>query len=182
MLWGAYHFADGTDPVRQADHFLSAVASAWRGANPPTGTPGVLLVLDFEKNTHYPGGTMSVGQAVTFIERVHQRTGVYPGVYSNEYRVRDTFGRSANAGQRDILQRCWLWVANYHYEPRAIAPWGHVAIHRRRQMRSASALVVPEKRGEHSARRAQHVSRQRGGAETILAGERLDAAVSCRQV
>src|SRR5262249_35551651 len=23
MLWGAYHYADATDPVRQADHFLS---------------------------------------------------------------------------------------------------------------------------------------------------------------
>ena len=24
LLWGAYHFADGTDPIRQADHFLPA--------------------------------------------------------------------------------------------------------------------------------------------------------------
>src|SRR6266571_9227320 len=26
LLWGAYHFADATDPIRQADHFLSVVA------------------------------------------------------------------------------------------------------------------------------------------------------------
>src|SRR6266567_8218635 len=25
VFWGAYHFADATDPVRQADHFLSVV-------------------------------------------------------------------------------------------------------------------------------------------------------------
>jgi len=28
LLWGAYHFADGTDPIRQADHFLATVASS----------------------------------------------------------------------------------------------------------------------------------------------------------
>src|SRR2546428_13376045 len=26
LLWGAYHFGDATDPIRQADHFLSVVA------------------------------------------------------------------------------------------------------------------------------------------------------------
>src|SRR4029453_1440292 len=29
LLWGAYHYANASDPVRQADHFLSAVSSAW---------------------------------------------------------------------------------------------------------------------------------------------------------
>src|SRR5438045_7463297 len=28
LLWGAYHFADGTSPIRQADHFL-AVGASW---------------------------------------------------------------------------------------------------------------------------------------------------------
>src|SRR5436305_12556640 len=28
LFWGAYHFADATDPVRQADHFLGVVAAA----------------------------------------------------------------------------------------------------------------------------------------------------------
>ena len=54
LLWGAYHFGDATDPVRQADHFLDMVASQWRGQN--LRPDGVLLVLDFEKNDHYPGG------------------------------------------------------------------------------------------------------------------------------
>ena len=31
LLWGAYHFANATDPVRQAEHFLTTVASSWRG-------------------------------------------------------------------------------------------------------------------------------------------------------
>ena len=53
LLWGAYHYADGTDPVRQADHFLSVVSSSWSQAGSAVRGPGVLLVLDFEKNGHY---------------------------------------------------------------------------------------------------------------------------------
>ena len=34
MLWGAYHFGDGTNPIQQADHFLSVVASSHPIANP----------------------------------------------------------------------------------------------------------------------------------------------------
>src|SRR6266850_424763 len=51
LLWGAYHYGNGTDPVRQADHFLSVVSSSWARANPAIRpSTGVLLVLDFEKN------------------------------------------------------------------------------------------------------------------------------------
>src|SRR5438552_18617256 len=63
LLWGAYHYANGTDPIRQADHFLSVVSSAWAQTDPAARSNGVLLVLDFEKNGHYPGGTMRVDQA-----------------------------------------------------------------------------------------------------------------------
>ena len=34
LLWGAYHYANATDPIRQADHFLSVVSSAWAQADP----------------------------------------------------------------------------------------------------------------------------------------------------
>jgi lysozyme len=122
LLWGAYHFGDATDPIRQAEHFLSVVESQWRG---PTLHPtGVLLVLDFEKNGHYPGGTMRVDQAVTFVERIRQRTGKYPGLYCSEYRLRQVlFGPGVTAAQRRVLTNCWLWIANYHFQPRNTAPW-----------------------------------------------------------
>src|SRR5215475_15450194 len=88
LLWGAYHYANGSDPVRQADHFLSVVSSSWARTNPAIRpSTGVLLVLDFEKNGHYPGGTMRADQAVAFVERIRQRTGVYPGIYSGEYHL-----------------------------------------------------------------------------------------------
>src|SRR6184192_3568588 len=54
LLWGAYHFADGTSPIQQADHFLAVVGSSHPPTNAPHESektrPGVLLVLDFEKN------------------------------------------------------------------------------------------------------------------------------------
>jgi lysozyme len=124
LLWGAYHFANASDPVAQADFFLRSVSSAWYAASPASRPAQVLLVLDFEKNGHYPGGTMRVDQAVAFIERIRQRTGVSPGLYSNENRISSVLNNpSVTREQRRVLQSCWLWIANYHYRPRNVAPW-----------------------------------------------------------
>jgi lysozyme len=130
LLWGAYHYANASDPIRQADHFLSVVSHAWAQANPVTRpSAGVLLVLDFEKNGHYPGGTMRPDQAVAFVERIRERTGVYPGIYSGEYHL----GRMLNSSRvtpahRRTLTNCWLWIANYQKQPRATAPWNYWAL------------------------------------------------------
>jgi lysozyme len=124
LLWGAYHFANASDPVAQADFFLRTVSSAWHAADPASRPEQVLLVLDFEKNGHYPGGTMRVEQAVAFAERIRQRTGEYPGIYSGEYRIRDVLNhQSVSAGAKRVLAGCWLWVANYHYRPVNVSPW-----------------------------------------------------------
>jgi lysozyme len=124
LLWGAYHFGDATDPVRQADHFLRVV-----GSSLSLSPNGVLLVLDFEKNGHYPGGTMRVDQAVAFVERIRERTGKYPGVYMSEYRIRQMLGNSSvSAAHKRIMTNCWLWVANYHFEPRNTWPWSRWAL------------------------------------------------------
>ena len=122
LLWGAYHFANATDPIRQAEHFLGVVESTYRGpAMPPDG---VLLVLDFEKNGHYPGGSMRVDQAVTFVQRIKQRTGKYPGLYGSEYRLQQVLhSPKVTEAQRRVLSNCWLWIANYHHVPRDTAPW-----------------------------------------------------------
>src|SRR5882724_7752719 len=44
LLWGAYHFATGSDGLKQAEHFLETITGA--GDDPKK----VLLVLDFEPN------------------------------------------------------------------------------------------------------------------------------------
>jgi lysozyme len=128
LLWGAYHYGDATDPIRQADHFLSVVAAgrSISGTMPDSEQrrPGILLVLDFEKNGHYPGGTMSVSQAVAFVQRIKERTGGYPGLYCSEYRLRQMlYGSGASERERSVLSNCWLWIANYHFEPRNTSPW-----------------------------------------------------------
>jgi lysozyme len=124
LLWGAYHFGDATDPIRQAEHFLNVVAANWRG--PAVQPSGVLLVLDFEKNGHYPGGTMRVDQAARFVERIKQRTGKYPGVYGSENRLRSVLNApGVNRADKAVLGNCWLWIANYHYQPTASSPWSN---------------------------------------------------------
>jgi lysozyme len=128
LLWGAYHFGDATNPIQQADHFLSVVASSHPVVNPAPNEeknrPGVLLVLDFEQNTHYRGGSMSVGQAVAFVQRIKERTGKYPGIYGSENRLRAMlYSRGASDGDRAVLSNCWLWIANYHAQPRSMSPW-----------------------------------------------------------
>ena len=130
LLWGAYHYANASDPIRQADHFVSVVSNAWAQANPGTrSSAGVLLVLDFEKNGHYPGGTMRPEQAVAFVERIRERTGVYPGIYGSEYYLRQVLNSpKVTNTQRRTLTNCWLWIANYSKEPRATAPWSFWAL------------------------------------------------------
>jgi lysozyme len=124
LLWGAYHYGNASDPVRQADHFLRVVSNAWAQADPTSRPQGVLLVLDFEKNGHYPGGTMRVDQAIKFVERIRARTGKYPGVYSGEYHMRTTLGSpKVSSTYRDVLGNCWLWLANYGARPQAAGPW-----------------------------------------------------------
>jgi lysozyme len=126
LLWGAYHFGDATDPIRQADHFLRVVASSYSPSTIEPRPSGVLLVLDFEKNGHYPGGTMRPDQAAAFVERIKERTGRYPGVYGSENRLRAVLhARNVTPAQLRALSSCWLWIANYHYQPRFTDPWGH---------------------------------------------------------
>jgi lysozyme len=130
LLWGAYHFGDGTSPISQADHFLSVVASSHPAATKSDDSDkrrtGILLVLDFEKNGHYPGGSMSTAQAAAFAERIKERTGKYPGIYGSEFRLRQMlYSGGASDAHRSILSNCWLWIANYHNEPRYTSTWGH---------------------------------------------------------
>ncbi|MEY2573177.1 MAG: lysozyme, partial [Verrucomicrobiota bacterium] len=99
-------------------------ASNWRG--PSVQPSGVLLVLDFEKNGHYPGGTMRADQAARFVERIKQRTGKYPGVYGSENRLRAVLNApGVSRADKASLGNCWLWIANYHYQPTASSPWSN---------------------------------------------------------
>lgn len=73
LLWGAYHFATGDDPIAQVDHFLAA-------AQPDDTT---LLALDVENNPD--GTTMTPAGAKAFLAEVTRRTGRPCVLYCGDY-------------------------------------------------------------------------------------------------
>ncbi len=103
LLWGAYHFGDGSDGVAQANAFLQFVQ--------PDGA--TLLVLDFETNTQGP--SMTLDQARAFVTQVNSVTGRWPGLYSGDY-VKGMLGNASDP----VLANCWFWLAQYG--PTAVVP------------------------------------------------------------
>lgn len=113
LLAGAYHFGNGNDPVKQADHFLRTVAPH----------PEALLILDCETSKG-SFGTMSYAQAAAFVERVHAATGRWPVFYTYESLLFASMTK-ASPETRTTLGRCPLWIAKYGPPPKAMpASWG----------------------------------------------------------
>ena len=127
LLWGAYHFGDATNPIRQADHFLRCCRRRRAPSGQAIRRNRGRVCCSFwisKKTVIIQEAAMSVAQAVAFVERIKERTGKYPGLYGSEYRLRQMlYGPGATSAHRQILTNCWLWIANYHAEPRNTAPW-----------------------------------------------------------
>ena len=96
LLWGAYHFATGSDGVKQAENFLNVVGD----------DPRTLLVLDFEPNP--TGPSMSLEEARAFVTHVNGQTGRFPGFYSGHF-IKQLLGANADP----VLANCWFWLAQY---------------------------------------------------------------------
>jgi lysozyme len=99
-LLGGYHFGDGGDPVKQAAHFLDAMAADW-----PDGFDTRLVMLDAETNKPQ----MSVRQAELFVAAVHDRLGRWPWLYMGRYGP-DGTGKGLPSA---ILSHCPLLVPAY---------------------------------------------------------------------
>lgn len=95
LWWGAYHFGTNADGAAQAQYFLSKV-------NPG---PNDLLALDFEEN---PSSQMTIAQAEQFVTEVFNKTGRYPGFYSDALA-----GKLMGNNPSSILANCWFWRAQY---------------------------------------------------------------------
>ena len=95
LRWGAYHFGVNEDGVAQAQYFLTIV-------NPG---PQDLLALDFEEN---PSSQMTIAQAEQFVTEVFNKTGRYPGFYSDSLA-----GSMLGNSQNSVLTNCWFWRAEY---------------------------------------------------------------------
>ncbi len=70
-LWGAFLLGRSGDPIAQADLLVQVTAT----------TPGALLALDLES---FDDRHMSIADAIRFLDRVRERTGVTPVIYANK--------------------------------------------------------------------------------------------------
>ncbi len=106
LLWGAYHFATGSDGVKQAAHFLATVGD----------TKDMLLVLDLEPNP--AGPSMDLEEARAFTTHVQAMTGRWPGLYSGHY-IKQLLG----VNKDPILAKSFLWLAQYGLTPVVPPNW-----------------------------------------------------------
>lgn len=103
-LVGVYHYADGTGtPIQEADFFIDNVLGYIHEA---------ILILDWE---HYSNVSFYTwGWCSQFVERVHERTGVYPVIYMNESTLRCSDQRLYDFNWKELLSmKCGLWLAQY---------------------------------------------------------------------
>jgi lysozyme len=106
LLWGGYHFATGSDGVRQAENFLEAFGDFKK----------TLLVLDFEPNL--TGPSMSLEEARAFVTHMKQATGRSIGFYSGHY-IKQLLGTASDP----VLAQCWFWLAQYGPTPVVPPNW-----------------------------------------------------------
>lgn len=91
---GLYHYADGGNAISEADSFVNTTA-AYHGK--------AMLVLDWEQYGNFSWGNGAWVRQ--FVNRVHERTSVWPVVYVQRSAVWQI--------SSDVRQQCMLWVAQY---------------------------------------------------------------------
>lgn len=111
LLWGAYHFADGSDPEVQAKHFLDI-------AKPDAAT---LMALDYEPNG---ASSMNIDGARAFLETLKAELGRPAVLYSGNL-IKETLDEDEDGffgGHR-------LWLAQYGDHPKWPAAWSAPWLH-----------------------------------------------------
>jgi MYXO-CTERM domain-containing protein len=99
MVRGAYHyFHADTDPMAQADHFLTTVGTLEAGDLP--------AVLDLEETQGQSASTVAK-KALAWMQAVEAKTGKKPILYTGPSFFSNTLGEPAGFGQYP------LWIANY---------------------------------------------------------------------
>jgi lysozyme len=96
ILFGSYHFGDGSDGSMQARHYLSV-------ATPQTNE---LIALDFEGNT--AGSSMTLEEARAFAIYIRIHLNKWPVLYGGHY-LKEQLQGSIDT----VLQNCPLWIAQY---------------------------------------------------------------------
>src|SRR6185503_1490429 len=102
LLYGAYHYLDGSDPTEQARHFLEAAA-------PDDKT---LLALDHETRG------VPLDNAWMFMTTVKAATGRYPWLYSG-FLIKEQLGNRAD----EFWAQTKLWLSHYSSNPKWPPCW-----------------------------------------------------------
>lgn len=110
LLWGAYHFATGTDGTHQADHFLASVI-------PDKDT---FVALDLERNPDGP--TVNLNQARDFIRRILAVMGRRPWAYGSDVLTELAAQELRDFPHDPVLSLCLLWIAGYSAHQPVLPP------------------------------------------------------------
>ena len=96
-LWGSYHWGLAGDPEKQADFYIDTVKPG----------PDELIALDLEDAQSKT--LMNVDEAILFVERVKDRTGRYPVLYTNHASARLIAAKYKNS----VFVKTPLWYARF---------------------------------------------------------------------
>ena len=130
-LLGFYHFASVGNPIAEADFFISVVKDYIGKA---------VLVLDFEAGAMNAWGNVGARQ---FLNRVKEKTGVYPMIYmSAEVTRQFNWSTISNTNPLWVAQYASMNPTGYQSEPwtdgKGYGAWSSAAIH---QYSSAGSLA-----------------------------------------
>jgi lysozyme len=106
LLWGAYHFANGSDVEAQLDHFLDVV-----GIDNET-----LYALDWEEDPN--GNTMSIYEPREFLQLLENRTGRKGVIYSGNV-AKEALGSDVD----EFFGAHRLWLPQYSSSPVVHPSW-----------------------------------------------------------
>lgn len=93
VVFGAYHFARGGDPIKEAEYFLSLIGPLQNGD---------IIILDWEIDHKDP-----VGWCLSWLKHVESKLGFKPLLYTNEARVKSFNWKPVSD------KNFGLWVAKY---------------------------------------------------------------------
>ena len=130
-LLGFYHFSSVGNPIAEADFFISVVKDYIGKA---------VLVLDFEAGAINAWGNVGARQ---FLNRVKEKTGVYPMIYmSAEVTRQFNWSTISNTNPLWVAQYASMNPTGYQSEPwtdgKGYGAWSSAAIH---QYSSAGSLA-----------------------------------------
>ena len=104
VLTGAYHFFDyALDGAEQADHFLDHIEAA----GGPSGWLPPVVDVECWRPSGISTHVTSAARLRDLIERIYERTGVLPIIYTSVFMWEQVMGESAGFDDLPLWAACW---------------------------------------------------------------------------